>query len=117
MRDVIVRAQFERGVRRIRQSLELLQDLANIQIAQCHQSEPALSPQLPYTRPVCLKIIKRVDDAHKYGGAPALGRVTGTTGRRMVWLEVWNGRAHVMVDKALHKNWKEVYPMQDVERR
>ena len=44
MRDVIVRAQAERGVRRIRESLELLQDLPNIQIAQCHQSEHGFRP-------------------------------------------------------------------------
>jgi hypothetical protein len=81
------------------------------------KAQPALRPQLPYARPACFKGIKRVDDARKHGGVLALGRVTRTTGRRMVWLKVWNGRAHVMVDKAQHNNWKRKYFTNDVERR
>jgi hypothetical protein len=79
--------------------------------------QPALRLQLPYARPACFKSIKRVDDARKQGGVLALGRVTGTTCRRMVLLEVWNGKACVMVDKAQHNNWKKKYFTNDIERR
>jgi hypothetical protein len=81
------------------------------------EAQPALCPQLPYARPACFKGLKRVDAARKHGSVLALGRVTRTTGRRMVWLKVWNGRAHVMVDKAQHDNWKRKYLSNDVERR
>ena len=79
--------------------------------------QPALHPRLPYTGPVRPKSMKRVGNARKHGGVQALGQVTGTKIRRMVWLEVWNGRARVIVDEALHKNWKEGYSMKDVKRR
>ena len=81
------------------------------------KAQPALRPQLPYASPTCFRGMKRVDEARKHGGVLALGRVTRTTGRRMVWLKVWNGRAHVMVDKAQHNNWKRKHFTNDVERR
>jgi hypothetical protein len=34
----------------------------------------------------------------------------------MVWLEVRNERAVVMVDKAQYNDWKEKHSMKDVER-
>lgn len=85
----------------------------------CVERNPqfALRSRLPYTRPVRPKSIKRVDDARKRGGVQALGQLTGTKSRRMVWLEVWNGRARVMVDKALYNDWKERLSIKDVKRR
>jgi hypothetical protein len=81
------------------------------------KAQPALHPKLPYTRPACFKGIKRVHNARKHGGVLALGRVTRTTDRRMVWLKVCNGRARVMVNKAQHNNWKRKYFTNDVARR
>ena len=48
------------------------------------KAQPAIRPLLPYARLACFKGIKRVDDTRKHGGVLAFGRVTRTTGRRMV---------------------------------
>jgi hypothetical protein len=78
---------------------------------------PTLRPQPLYARSVCFIGVQGVDDAHERGGVLAPRRVTGTKSRRMVWLEIWNGKARVMVDEALHKDWKEGYPRQKFKRR
>lgn len=81
------------------------------------EPQPALRPQLPYTRPVRPKSIKRMDNARKHGGVQALGQITRTKSQRMVWLEVWSGSARVMVDEALYNDWKERFFIKDVKRR
>jgi hypothetical protein len=64
----------------------------------------------------CFTSMQSMGDSRESNDVLAGQHTTGDKGRQMVWLEVRNDRAHVMVDKAQYNDWKEKHSMEDVER-
>jgi hypothetical protein len=64
----------------------------------------------------CFTSIQPVDGLRESNDILAGRHATGNKGRQMVWLEIRNERAHVMVDNARYNDWKKKHSMKDVER-
>jgi hypothetical protein len=80
------------------------------------QPQRASRTQLPNAKSMCYTSIRPMYRTHKSDGVLAVRHATGYKGRQMVWLEVRNERAVVMVDKAQYNDWKEKHSVRDVER-
>jgi hypothetical protein len=67
----------------------------------------ASRPQLPDAGSICFTSMRPMYGTRKSDDVLAGQHVTGDKDRRMMWLEVKNGRAYVMVDKARYNDWKK----------